>query len=193
MNRWATSPGTYITAQSYIDGADQVAVEAERKWGAGRLRLLVSAELREKFDRQRYLYNQAIWHGDLEAVRREAQRMATAWLALDKAAMAESKNPLAREVWEVPLADGTVAVIVPDSHQAHAAVAEGRKVAVYTLEEIGRLLSDYRATIEAKLTFPGATIVAVRTPHGDPLDRFADSQAGLDDPLDDPVPHFGGA
>jgi hypothetical protein len=79
MNRWATSPGTYITAQSYIDGADQVAVEAERKWGAGRLRLLVSAELREKFDRQRYLYNQAIWHGDLEAVRREAQRMATAW------------------------------------------------------------------------------------------------------------------
>lgn len=190
---WAMTAGTYITAQSYIDGADQVAVEAERKWGVGRLRLLVSAELREKFDRQRYLFNQAIWHGDLEAVRREAARMATAWWALDKAAMAENKSPLAREVWEVPLADGTVAVIVPDSHQAHAAVAEGRKVAVYTLEEIGRLLSDYRATVDAKLTFPGATVTAVRTPHGDPLDRFADTDLPLDAPFDDPVPHFGGA
>jgi hypothetical protein len=84
-------------------------------------------------------------------------------------------------------------VIVPDSHQAHAAVAEGRKVAVYTLEEIGRLLSDYRATVDAKLTFPGATVTAVRTPHGDPLDRFADTDLPLDAPFDDPVPHFGGA
>ena len=189
---WAQSAGTYITAQAYIDGADQVAVEMEKKWGAGRLRLLVPAELTEKFDRQRYLYNQAIWHGDLEAVRREATRMATAWRALDQNATAAGKATLARDVWEVPLADGTVAAIVPDSHHAHAIVAEGRKIAVYTLEEIGRVLTDYRATIEAKLTFPGATITAVRTPDGDPLDRFTDSNLRLDDPLDDAIPNFGG-
>ena len=45
----------------------------EAKWGCDRLRLLVGPELREKFDRQRYLLNQAIWHGDLEAVRRHLQ------------------------------------------------------------------------------------------------------------------------
>jgi hypothetical protein len=189
---WATSPGAYITAQAYIDGADQVAVEMESKWGVGRLRLLVTAELTEKFDRQRYLYNQAIWHGDLEAVRREAARMATAWRALDKAAATAGKNPIARQVWEVPLADGTVAALVPDNAHAAQVAGEGRKIAVYTLEEIGRLLSDYRATVQAKLTFPGATITAVRTPHGDPLDAFADSHLSLDDPLDDPIPHFGG-
>jgi hypothetical protein len=190
---WAASPGTYITAQSYIGAADQVAVEMESKWGTGRLRLLVAAELTEKFDRQRYLFNQAIWHGDLEAVRRESGRMANAWRALDSAASTAGQKPLAREVWEVALEDGTVAAIVPDNAHASQVIAEGRKVAVYTLEEIAALLTAFRATVQAKLMFPGATITAVRTPHGDPLDRFADTRAGLDDPLDDPVPHFGGA
>ena len=41
---------------------------------------------REKFDRQRYLVNQAIWHGELEDVRRETGRMVNAWLALDRVA-----------------------------------------------------------------------------------------------------------
>jgi hypothetical protein len=83
---WADTPGTYIAGRANIDGADKVAIEMERKWGVDRLRLLVSVELREKFDRQRYKYNAAIWHGDLEAVRREADRMTRAWMALDAAA-----------------------------------------------------------------------------------------------------------
>jgi hypothetical protein len=190
---WATTAGTYIAAQAHIAGADQVAVEMESKWGAGRLRLLVTAELTEKFDRQRYLFNQAIWHGDLEAVRRESGRMCTAWRALDSAAEKAGKNPMAREVWEVTLEDGTVAAIVRDKAHAGAVIGEGRKVAVYTLEEIAGLLAAYRGTIETKLTFPGATVTAVRTPHGDPLDRFADTDLPLDAVLDDPVPHFGGA
>ena len=73
----------------------------EAKWGVDRLRLLVSPELREKFDRQRYLLNQAIWHGELEAVRRESLRTVKAWLALDAAATAANKPPLQPLVWEV--------------------------------------------------------------------------------------------
>ena len=61
---WASTPGTYIAGQANIDGADKVAVEMEKKWGCDRLRLLVDTELREKFDRQRYLFNAAVWHGD---------------------------------------------------------------------------------------------------------------------------------
>ena len=83
---WARSHGTYIAGRAYVDGADQTASEMEAKWGADRLRLLVSSEWREKFDRQRYLFNQAIWHGELEDVRREANRMTTAWLTLDRVA-----------------------------------------------------------------------------------------------------------
>ena len=152
---WARTPGTYIAAQAHIDGADQAALAMEQKWGAGRLRLLVSPELREKFDRQRYLLNQAIWHGDLEAVRREASRMESAWRRLDFYASQFGLEPLSPEVWEVVLEDGTVAAIVPDgAAAAKGAMPDGRRMAVYTLEEIRRLLSHYPVIAQAKLTFP---------------------------------------
>ncbi len=62
---WQRSHGTHIAGRAYLDEADLTASEMEGKWGCGRLRLLVSPELREKFDRQRYLLNQAVWHGEL--------------------------------------------------------------------------------------------------------------------------------
>jgi hypothetical protein len=179
-NSWARSPGTYIAGRAYLDGADETASEMEAKWGCDRLRLLVSAEMREKFDRQRYLLNQALWHGDLEAMRRESNRMVVALLALDRAAVAADKQPLSPQVWETPLEDGTVAAIVPDDASAHAVVAEGRKVSVFTLEEIGRLLSNYPDIAKAKLTFPGATITAVRRSVEDPLKAVHDTKEPID-------------
>lgn len=183
---WARSPGTYIAGQAHIDGVDHVAIEMESKWGADRLRLLVSPELREKFDRQRYLLNQAVWHGDLEQVRREAGRMVIAWQALDRAAVAAGKIPLPRDVWEVGLADGSVAAIVPDVARAKLVNAEGRQVAVYTIEEIGRLLSAYPDIAKAKAVFPGATITEIRSRSvEDPLSAIWDSKEGLDDDISD--------
>lgn len=178
---WARTPGTYISGRAYLDGADETAAEMEAKWGCDRLRLLVSPELREKFDRQRYLLNQAVWHGELEEVRRESNRMVAAWQALDRAAVAAGKQTLAPTVWEIPLENGTVAAIVPDDAQAHAVVGEGRKVSVFTLEEIGRLLSNYPTIATAKLTFPGATITAVRRSVEDPLDAVHDTDLPLDE------------
>ena len=46
--------------RAIIDGLDQVAVEMERKWGVGRLRLLVSDLLRAKFDAQKDKLDAAI-------------------------------------------------------------------------------------------------------------------------------------
>jgi hypothetical protein len=180
---WARTHGTYIAGRAFIDGADETAAEMEAKWGCDRLRLLVAPELREKFDRQRYLLNQAIWHGELEEVRREAGRMVNAWQALDRAAVAAGKSLLAPTVWEVPLEDGSVAAIVPDDAQAHAVVGEGRKVSVFTLEEIGRLLSNYPDIAKAKLVFPGATITAVHRSVEDPLKAVHDTNEPLDDPI----------
>jgi hypothetical protein len=185
---WANSHGTYIAGHAAIDGTDSVAIEMERKWGVDRLRLLVSAELREKFDRQRYLYNQAIWYGQLIDVQTQAGRMAKAWQALDNAAAADGKQPLDPMVWEVVVGEGEdaiVASIVPDAYHAHRVVAEGRAVMVYTLEEIGRLLHAFPAIAKAKQTWPGATVTATRKTVDDPLDGIVDSKRGLDDPLDD--------
>lgn len=187
---WAKTPGTYIAARAHIDGADHAALTMEQKWGAGRLRLLVSTELREKFDRQRYLFNQAIWHGDLEAIRVQSARMIAAWRALDGAAEAAGALKLDPAVWEVMLEDGRVAVIVRSYEEAHDVVRQNRAVVVFSLDEIGRMISNYPTVLAAKSVFPGATVEAVRRP-SDPLEALRDTAAGLDDPLDDPIPHLG--
>lgn len=188
---WARSHGTYITGRAYVDGVDETAIAMEFKWGADRLRLLVSNDLREKFDRQRYLLNQAIWHGELEDVRRETARMINAWNALDRAATEANKQPLPPAVWEIPLADGSVAAIVPDTARAKLVNAEGRQLAVYTLEEIASMLS--AELVKPKLVFPGATITEIRSRSvEDPLNGIRDSDAGLDDPLDDIHPIMAG-
>jgi len=189
---WAQTPNTWIAGQAAINGTDQVAVTMEQKWGVGRLPLLVSTELREKFYRQDYLLNQAIWHGDLEAVRTQSARMAVAWQALDKAAEAAGAEKVPRGVWEVALEDGTLAVISRYRGDVRTTDGDrdGRRVVYYSLEEIARMLSNYRAVTDCKLAFPGATVTAVRRPH-DPLDDIRDTLGGLDDPINDPLPTFG--
>ena len=86
---WAATYGTHLAGQAAIDGADHAGITMENKWGAGRLRLLVSTELREKFDKQRFLFNAAVWHGDLAEVQEQSRRMTNAWMALD-----EQRRPL---------------------------------------------------------------------------------------------------
>jgi hypothetical protein len=180
---WARSNGTYIAGRAYLDEADQTAADMEAKWGADRLRRLVDPDLREKFDRQRYLLNQAIWHGELEAVRREAMRMVKAWYALDAAATAGGKQALDPKVWEIALEDGTVAAIVPDNDHAYAVLADGRQVVVYTIEEIARLLSQYPEIAKIKLAVAGATVTQVRRSVDDPLGAVHDSALPIDEEI----------
>lgn len=182
---WQSSVGVYISGQEYVDEMDLVAIEMERRWGVDRLRLLVPLELREKFDRQRYLVNQAVWHGDLEMVRRETSRMVKAYQALDVAAEAAGKKPIEADVWEVALPDGSVAAVVKTNAEAHKVVSDGRKVAVYTLDEIGRLLHGFPALSKAKEVFGGIEVTAVRTNVGDPLHAVATSELELDQDVGD--------
>ena len=98
---WAVTPGLYIAGKEALDAADQLGVEMDRKWGVGRLRLLVNGPMREKFDRQRYLMAQARWEGTLEDVKRESARMVTAYTALDNAAKGSGATPVDDSIWEV--------------------------------------------------------------------------------------------
>jgi hypothetical protein len=179
--RWDATHGEYISGRAHLDGVDATAVAMETKWGNGRLRLLVGPDLRERFDRQRYLLNSAIGHGELAEVIREATRMVTAWKALDQAAEQAGANQLPLGVLEVTLEDGSVAVIAQDYDSR---LAKGRAVAVYTLNEIGRILSGYQALNVVKLTWPGATVVRVDKSIPDPLDGLREA-TDLNDPLDD--------
>lgn len=181
---WHATPGTYIAGREHLDDMDMVAVAMEEKWGRDRLRLLVDRELREKFDRQRYKVNNAIWHGNLQDVKIEAERMVKAWRALDRAAEAAGAHLLAPEVWECVTPDGTVVALVKNDVDARLVVAQGRHVEVYTMSEVGRLLANYPTLAAVKASFPGAQVVRVSGPPRDPLDAIPDSKA----PIDDPVP-----
>ena len=178
---WQTTVGMFISGQAEVDELDLVAIEMERRWGVGRLRLLVDVSLREKFDRQRYLLNQALWHGQLQDVITQARRMIAAWRALDRAAQATGRQELDTEVWEVVMPSGAVAAIVRDPHQAGKVAAQDRAVRVYTLDEIGRLIEGFPEILAAKQVFPGATVERVRTRVTDPLDAVPDSKALIDD------------
>ena len=187
---WAATYGTHLTGQAAIDGADAVAIAMEARWGAGRLRLLVDDKLREKFDRQRFLFNAAIWHGDLQAVVLQSRRMIAAWQALAREAEAAGASLLAPEVWEVALADGTVVALVRSPEDAHAVIADGRRVTVYTLAELAIMLEQYQEVTKVKVTFPGAEVTQIRQGISDPLNGIRDG-VSLEDTLDDPIPHFG--
>jgi hypothetical protein len=83
---WERQEAGRIKVGALLTGLDLVAREYERKWGAERLRLLVSDELREKFDRQKYLLRQAQYEGTVADVEEQVRRMKNAYAALDKAA-----------------------------------------------------------------------------------------------------------
>jgi hypothetical protein len=188
---WASSYGTHLAGQAAIDGVDHAAITMENKWGSGRLRLLVPVELRERFDRQRFLFNSAIWHGDLAELQREAKRMTAAWKVLDRAAETQGAVVLPPEVWEVTLADGTVAVL--SRHPGAIGTdgdQDGRQVVRYSLDEIGTMLGHYRDAVKVKDIFPGATVEAIRRTINDPLDGFRDGRR-LEDTLNDDMPAFG--
>lgn len=182
---WQANHGQYLAGRAALDEADALAVEMERRWGVGRLRLLVSIDLREKFDRQRYMLNQAIWHGDLEAVRTQARRMCAAWRAVDAAAIAAGAAHLAPTVWEAATPDGAVVAVVRDNADGHAVLAEGRAVTVYTMAEVARLLAAFPALATAKAAFPGASVEGARQ-ITDPLDGVHVTSAR--GKLDDAVP-----
>ena len=170
MNLWHANEGTFLAGRAEVDEVDLVAVEMERRWGAGRLRLLVEPALRARFDSQRSKLDVAIRQGELEDVRRESRRMVAAWRALDKAAQAAGKSATAPACWEVALGDGTVAAIVRDDEAASLVQHEGRRIVVYTLAEVASILTAQSQWVTAaKLTFPGATVTRIRTP-ADPLD-----------------------
>lgn len=177
---WQRTPGTYLAGSEHVEEADAAAIEMERKWGRGRLRLLVDPDLREKFDRQRYLFGQALTMGGLEDVKREAARMAKAWRALDRAAEAAGAKILPATVWEVTLGDGSVAAIVREPELAQDVIADGRDVRVYTLEEIGELIYKFPEIATIKVHFPGAEVVPVKQYRGDPIDGIPDFSAPID-------------
>ena len=159
------APSEYAI-RAIFDGLDQVAIDMERKWGVGRLRLLVSDFLRAKFDAQKDKLDAAIDTNLEQYVRAQAEGMKRAWAALDRAATEAGARPLSPEVWECVLPTSSEVVsIVRTEAEAHHVARESR---VFSLDEIARLIEALGDTVlEIKRVFPGATVSRIGKPEID--------------------------
>ena len=158
-----------LVIKAILDGVDEIARQMERKWGVGRLRLMVSDVLRIKFDAQQAKLDAAIATDQETYIRAQADGMRRAWLALDRAATDAGADPLAPEVWECVLpATGEVVSIVRTEAEAHHVARESE---VWTLAEIAVLIERLGDEVrQVKRTFPGSAVVEVRDRDPPPID-----------------------
>lgn len=159
------APPHYVI-HAIVDGLDEIARGMERKWGIGRLRLLVSDLLRAKFDSQKAKLDAAIEANREPYIRAQAEGMKRAYAALDQAAQESGHQPLSSEVWECILpSSGEVITIVRSEPEAHHLC---RNCRVFTLDEIALLIDALpKPVLEAKRILPGATVARVGTPEID--------------------------
>lgn len=150
------APAAY-RIRAMVEGVDQLAHAMERKWGVGRLRLLVADALRARFDEQRDRFDAAIASDDEHYVRIHAEGMRRAWQALDAAAVSDGAPIIAPEIWECVLPEtGEVVGIARTEAEAHH---EAERLRVFTLPEIAKLIEALGDTVlEIKRQFPGAAI-----------------------------------
>lgn len=166
--------GIGMAIQGLVQSVDALTDGMERKWGVGRLRMLVPDDLRERFDRQWRKWQAAYAAQDLAEVRAHGEAMRRAWAALEAGATQAGHAPLAPEVWETRMPDGAVLAVVRTQQEAHARARDGRECEVWTLDEVARVICAWegRPWVEAvRGRFPGAKVEAVRlTPRGAELD-----------------------
>lgn len=155
----------------HITTVDQAVAAAERRWGVGRLRLLVSETTRTRFDRADQMWNQAIAAeraGDFPAkpIPDLAAMMLRAWAAMDAEATAAGCQHIGPAAFEHATASGTVLVVCPTRADAtayvQAAHAAGRAVLVWTMEEVAALIGPQQLLASVKQHFPGAMVRTAR-------------------------------
>lgn len=149
--------------RSALDGLDHLAAEMERKWGIGRLRLVVGDDLRIKFDRQAVMVDKFLWDdaADTATVVAKLQAMKRAWHALDQAAATLGASTLPAAFLECSLPDGGTIAVVAEGTGGELP-ADGRRITVYSTAEIGRMVAAASAVLTVKREFPGAEVTAVR-------------------------------
>jgi hypothetical protein len=181
-------PFSWDRINAAIIGVDEAWRQAEAKWGVGRLPCLVSDATRLSMRRGMDKLQDAIARGNVEDIERIAPKIRAALAFMDQEAETAGHRPLAPEVWETRLEDGTVLAVVRTAADAHAVVASARKVECWTLEEIARVLPR-GATATIKAAFPGALVqkVAMRD-EGFAMDWLTSSPL-IDNPMPDLSPN----
>ena len=147
---------------------DQIAHRMELKFGCERLQSLVSPETAQKFGSAKAKLDQAIMDNDPSEVARRSKILIKGWQKMDEEAVADGHKPLKPSIWSYTTEDGFMFAVAQGNADAIKAIRtdpamEG--VAVYSLDEIGRILENESMKLvnSAKNTFPEAKITSVKT------------------------------
>ena len=143
-------------------GLGALAAEMEAKWGVGRLIQLCRDNARLGFRRGMLAFDQATNDGDADRMIKIIDGLKTTWRIMDAQAAEDGAAPLTPTVWETRLPDGRVLALVRTQAEAHAVARDDRSKAVYSLEEIARLLPSLDLLGAIKTEFPGAVVQKVR-------------------------------
>lgn len=153
--------------QALWEGVDGARKAAETEWGCERLPILVDDLMRARFRRQEAKWSALLreaWDSEritgpqMDAVRSAAGGMVRGYAALSSAASEAGHRPIAPDVWEFPLEDGSIAAFVRTNDEAAKVIAQGRHLQVYTLAEVATLINTLvpESLALAKTVFPGA-------------------------------------
>jgi hypothetical protein len=149
---------------------DAHAREMNKRWGHNRLPYIVPVELAGKFKEQHYAWQKACFEcagsllvADLERVRKIAEAMLRAYAALERAAIDGGMSPAPPNAWSFETEDGKPIIIVQTVPEI-AQVDNPHGAQVWSLEEIGRIITNWPQLVLAKQLFPKAEVIQLRTP-----------------------------
>jgi hypothetical protein len=155
-----------------IKPLDRIAAEMEIKWGCDRLPGLVSPEMAAKFGSAKAKLDAAIENNAPSDVAKTTSVMMRGWAALDAEAVKGGHKPLEPQIWSQTTEAGFKFAVAQGNADAIKAIKTQQDlegVAVYSLDEIGRLLESGSMDLvnTVKDSWPGATVTAVRPHRGD--------------------------
>ena len=140
---------------------DKIAADAETKWGCERLPELVSPAMASRFGSAKAKLDVAISANDPAEVVRRADVMAKGWAAMDLEATKMGNSPLSPDIWSHTTRDGFKCAIArsgADAIKAIRTMPEFKGVAVYSIEEVGRILEANTLLNVLKDSFPTAVV-----------------------------------
>jgi len=126
-----------------IKPLDRIANRMELKYGCDRLPSLVSCETAQRFGSAKAKLDQAIIDNDADAVAKKASVLIKGWQKMDQEAASGGHTALEPTIWSHTTEFGfkfAVAQGNADAIKAIRTAPEMEGVAVYSLDEIGRIL-----------------------------------------------------
>jgi len=146
---------------------DKIATDMESKWGCDRLPSLVSPETAALFGSAKAKLDAAIESNDPQEVARRAAVMIRGWDKMDIEAAERGSKALSPDIWSWASSEGFKVAITQSNAEAIKAIRTDKRlegVAVYSLDEIGRILQaeSHRLLDTAKKAFPEAVVSDVR-------------------------------